>query len=97
MKCIGISCLPFGLTLECALKHLFSVVQASLEDTYSHDPSFEHFVITGVTVFDLFFEFVIEVCLEMVTKGGIIKDGGSVTKKAIQAQEFLRPVPKGFM
>jgi len=30
-------------------------------------------------------------------KHGVVKNGGGATKKAVQAQKLLRPVPKGFM
>jgi len=62
---------------------------------HSIDPGLEGFLLLCLTVFDMILQIIIQVCVELVTKGGVIKQGGGIPQKTIQLDDVLGPHPEG--
>ena len=67
-----------------------------VENTNSSNPSLKDFIILGLAVFDLFFQLIIQMSLKVVAEGSVIENRWGIAEKAVEGQELLRPIPKGF-
>lgn len=67
-----------------------------VKDMDSSNPSLEDFIILGLTVFDLFFQLIIQMSLKVVAESSVIDNRWGIAENAVEGQELLRPIPKGF-
>ena len=85
---------PGGLTFVERFLYEFEVTvvftnACFIQMAHSINPRLEGFLLLCLTKFNMILQFVIEVSIKLIMKGGIIKKGGGIPQQAVQFDDIL--------